>query len=119
MFAYFRKETKHIETKFENLLPKMPGAVCAQMVRCGKPSCKCTRGELHGPYFYRFVWEDGKQRKRYVRQTEVQQIRAACAAYKNEVRIRRRQQMMDKLSIRALLADIAEFEKMVAQLKRG
>lgn len=115
----FQEETTHIETKFENLLPKMPGAVCAQMIRCGKPSCKCARGELHGPYFYRFVWERGKQRKRYVRQADVQQIRAACAAYKNEARIRRRQRKLDKISIRALLADIAELEKMIAQLNRG
>lgn len=97
----------------------MPGAVCAQMVRCGKPSCKCARGELHGPYFYRFVWEGGKQRKRYVRKEELQQIRAACAAYKNEARIRRNQRKIDKLSIRALLDDFEEFEKLIAQLKRG
>ena len=109
----------HIGTKFENLLPKMPGAVCAQMVRCGKPSCKCARGELHGPYFYRFVWEDGKQRKCYVRKEELQQIRAACAAYKNEARLRRSQQKTDKLSIRALLDNLEEFEKLIAQLKGG
>lgn len=107
------------ENKNENSLPKMPGAVCTQMIRCGKPSCKCARGELHGPYFYRFVWEDGKQRKRYVRKEELQQIRAACAAYKNEARIRRSQRKMDKLSIRALIDDLAEFEKLIAQLERG
>lgn len=89
------------------------------MVRCGKPSCKCARGELHGPYFYRFVWEGGKQRKCYVRKEELQQIRAACAAYKNEVRMRRSQRKTDKLSIRALLDDIEEFEKLIAQLKGG
>lgn len=97
----------------------MPGAVCAQMIRCGKLSCKCARGELHGPYFYRFVWERGKQRKRYVRRAEVQQIRAACAAYKNEARLCRKQQKTDKLSCRALLADIAEWEKLIAQMNRG
>lgn len=102
------------------MLPKtLPGAVCAQMVRCGKASCKCARGELHGPYFYRFVWEHGKQRKRYVRKEELQQIRAACTAYKNEARIRRSQRKTDKLSIRALLDDIEEFEKLIAQLKGG
>ena len=27
--------------------------------RCGKPRCKCNKGELHGPY-YHFTWKDRK-----------------------------------------------------------
>lgn len=47
------------------------GAICAQFVRCGKPGCKCARGELHGPYYYRFTRdESGRLRKSYVRKAE-------------------------------------------------
>lgn len=36
-----------------------------QGVKCGKPTCKCAHGELHGPYWYEF-WRDGnKIKKRY------------------------------------------------------
>jgi hypothetical protein len=28
------------------------GAPLTQGRRCGKPGCRCTRGELHGPYIY-------------------------------------------------------------------
>jgi hypothetical protein len=42
------------------------GAICAQFVRCGKAGCKCSRGELHGPYYYRFTREGGRLRKSYV-----------------------------------------------------
>ena len=43
-------------------LPKtLPGAVCAQWVRCCRPNCRCARGHLHGPYFYRF-WREGARR---------------------------------------------------------
>jgi hypothetical protein len=45
------------KTKNQNLPPKnipeaLPGYVEMRMVKCGKLRCKCTRGELHGPYFY-------------------------------------------------------------------
>ena len=64
---------------------KLPGAVCAQYVRCGKPDCKCARGELHGPYWYRFWREDGcKLHKQYVRKADLEAVRAACAAYREE-----------------------------------
>ena len=46
------------------------GAVCAQYVRCGKAGCKCSRGELHGPYYYRFTREGGRLRKSYVKKSE-------------------------------------------------
>jgi hypothetical protein len=28
------------------------GALVIQRRRCGKPGCRCTRGELHGPYVF-------------------------------------------------------------------
>ncbi len=58
------------------------GAVCAQHKRCGKENCKCVRGELHGPYFYRFTWRDGRMRKEYVRLGDVKATRAACQRYR-------------------------------------
>jgi hypothetical protein len=70
------KEKKTVEP-----LPKtLPGAVCAQWVRCGKPNCRCARGRPHGPYFYRF-WREGAQlRKRYVRPPELERVRGQCRA---------------------------------------
>lgn len=57
------------------------GAVCAQFVRCGKTGCKCSRGELHGPYYYRFTREDGRLRKIYVPKSAAA---AALAAQRSE-----------------------------------
>src|SRR5450756_1572888 len=82
----------HMKEKKPVALPKdvpdkLPGAVCAQYVRCGTPGCKCARGELHGPYFSRF-WRDGdgKLRKEYVRGADVKAARAAFAAWRTEER---------------------------------
>lgn len=53
-------------------LPKMgSAAVCPQWVRCGKPGCRCARGDLHGPYYYLFWRAGGRLRKRYLKAAEV------------------------------------------------
>jgi hypothetical protein len=57
------------------MLPKT-GTLCAQMVRCGKPDCRCTRGQPHGPYHYLFWRQRGRLRKRYVRLADVERVRA-------------------------------------------
>jgi hypothetical protein len=63
------------------MLPKtLPGVVCPQWVQCGRPGCRCSRGELHGPYFYRFWREGGRLRKAYVKASELDEVRARCKA---------------------------------------
>jgi hypothetical protein len=53
------------KTSAEDEVPQ-GAAVCAHYVRCGKQSCRCAKGGLHGPY-YRYGWrENGRQRWRYV-----------------------------------------------------
>lgn len=72
------------------------GAICAQMVRCGKPNCRCARGGLHGPYFYRFTRDPcGRLRKQYVRREEVGEWREMC------------QRRREYLAGRALMRELA------------
>ena len=67
-------------------LPKtLPGAVCPQRVRCGKPGCRCARGQGHLAY-YRFWREGGRLRKRYVRPADLAAVRDACEARRAERR---------------------------------
>lgn len=62
----------------------MKGSVHAQWVACGKPGCRCTRGKLHGPYFYRFWREDGTLNKAYVPHADLLDVLAAIDAYRAE-----------------------------------
>jgi hypothetical protein len=106
-----------MRTKQPNPLPKTaPGAVCAQMVRCGKKTCKCARGELHGPYYYHFERVDGVLVKRYVKAKDVVAMRAACEARQHQDK---RQRLMLKMNFRAL-ADAVEqlrgYEKQLSKL---
>jgi hypothetical protein len=76
------------QTKSAKPFPKIPpdgqlnGAVCASYARCGKPNCKCARGSLHGPYYHRYQWHDGRVIKEYIPLRQVEEVRAACARYR-------------------------------------
>ncbi|MGI9055070.1 MAG: DUF6788 family protein, partial [Pyrinomonadaceae bacterium] len=37
-----------------------------QFVRCGKETCKCATGGLHGPYWYAYWFENGKTKSKYL-----------------------------------------------------
>lgn len=106
-----------MRTKQPNPLPKTaPGAVCAQMVRCGKQNCKCARGELHGPYFYHFERVDGVLVKRYVKAKDVAAMRAACEERQQQYK---RQRLMLKLNFRALAEAVEQlrgYEKQLLKL---
>jgi hypothetical protein len=58
------------------------GSLHALYVRCGTAGCRCVRGELHGPY-WRHQWrENGRTRRRYVRQADVPRVRAELVAWR-------------------------------------
>jgi hypothetical protein len=106
-----------MELKDENPLPKkLLGAVCEQWVRCGKPRCKCAHGELHGPYFYRFVRRGGRQRKVYVRLAEAERVRAACELNRQEVNRRREERLQARQCLRTLLADLRQIERAITRV---
>jgi hypothetical protein len=63
-------------------LPKstLAGSLHLEWKRCGKPACRCTRGQLHGPYIYRRWREGARQRKAYVPADDVLSTLLAIAA---------------------------------------
>ena len=55
----------------------MPGSLHTAYRACGKPTCRCAQGQLHGPYWYR-RWRQGRrQRRAYVREADLLRVRAA------------------------------------------
>jgi len=78
------------------------GALVIQRRRCGKPGCRCARGELHGPYVFLTVRQRTGRRLLY--------IPAALAAA-----VRRRVALTVRLE--ATLAEISAIN--LELLKRG
>jgi hypothetical protein len=57
------------------------GATLTQGRRCGKPGCRCARGELHGPYTYLSLGrERGRSRLLYVPAALVEAVRRRVEA---------------------------------------
>jgi hypothetical protein len=108
------------EKKMSETLPKMlPGVVCAQMVRCGKPNCKCARGELHGPYHFRFWRDDGRLRKQYVKAADLAAVQAACELRRKEQKAMRASQRRNVGDLHSLLAQIKQYEESIIGLMKG
>ncbi|MGH9304279.1 MAG: DUF6788 family protein, partial [Acidimicrobiales bacterium] len=56
------------------------GSVVEQGRRCGKEGCRCTRGELHGPYTYVVLPRDGgRTRTAYVPAAAAAAVREGAA----------------------------------------
>jgi hypothetical protein len=57
------------------------GTLISQGRRCGKESCRCARGELHGPYLYLRVTRQGRRpRMVYVPADLTETVTAQVAA---------------------------------------
>ncbi len=73
--------------------------------RCGTASCRCSQGQLHGPYYDRHWSENGKRRKAYIPRDEVDEVRAQCEARRqHERQVVDAQKELQKL--RACLRDL-------------
>jgi hypothetical protein len=69
----------------DNLLP---GSLCEQQLRCGKPNCRCASGEGHSAWILTFM-EHGKKRTLHIPKHLVEQVRQQVEAgrrYQDAVR---------------------------------
>ncbi len=78
--------------------------------RCGKPGCRCTRGERHGPYWYVRWREDGRQRRRYVKPEELEAVRA-------EVNQLQMLGWCERQARRGTLADLRELKRWLREME--
>jgi len=88
--------------------PKIP-ALVAYTTRCGKPTCRCTRGLLHPTQYLR--WREGSvQRRRYVWAADVPAVRAILEK-------RREQRRADRLAFSLSLRSWRELRQWVVEVE--
>jgi hypothetical protein len=72
-------------TESVKALPKTAAVTLQeQWTRCGKPTCRCAAGSLHGPYVYLFWRDGGRQHKSYVRKADVAEVRSIVSELQQE-----------------------------------
>src|SRR5262245_29996843 len=104
---FYSRRRGLMETETAESLPKtpLPGSVQRQWVRCGRPNCRCARGRLHGPFYYRFWRDAGRLRKQYVPARQLSDTRARCQAHRQE-RVARKMAWSTWRRIRDLLREV-------------
>jgi hypothetical protein len=58
------------------------GSLVQQRVVCGKPGCRCQRGQKHGPLYYLYWKEQGRSRSLYVPREKVAELRSQIQSYR-------------------------------------
>jgi hypothetical protein len=58
------KSSLHKQTEAEQILDNKTYRL--ESVRCGKENCKCTKGKLHGPYWYSYARDKDKVTSQYI-----------------------------------------------------
>lgn len=80
---------RHRREGLLKLLPPLPevreilrGSLSERFLTCGKPDCRCARGERHGPVWYLSVSLDQSQRTgTTVPPQQLEQVRRGIASY--------------------------------------
>ena len=79
---------EHISTLTDERakLKPLPGSLRKRHMRCGKRSCRCRTGALHGPYYY---FEPSRQhgKWRYVSRERLVEVKKGVADWKKQQEI--------------------------------
>jgi len=71
-----KQRRKGVLQQLPNLNEVLRGSLIERYVRCGKPGCKCARGEPHGPVWYLTVTlKAGQTAGMQVPKTKLEQVR--------------------------------------------
>ena len=66
-----QKERAGLLAELATLSRLLHGSWVERYSVCSRPDCKCRRGERHGPRHYLVVNEAGRQRQKYVANSQV------------------------------------------------
>jgi hypothetical protein len=66
--AEIRRERAGLARRLGRRGEILKGSLVMRATRCGRPGCKCAKGEKHGPYLYVSVFREGRTRSVYVPQ---------------------------------------------------
>jgi hypothetical protein len=88
-----RQRLEQILTQHQYLLR---GSLLERPKFCGKPGCKCTRGQPHPPSLYLSRLVEGTVRHLFIRATDHERAKRGAIAYKEFRQALRRWRVIDK-----------------------
>jgi hypothetical protein len=79
--AYERRIAKLLKRLSRNS-DMVQGSLIEKYVQCGKPNCRCAKGEGHGPVYYLSFQEKGVTKLIYIPRGDVPKVRGQVAKFK-------------------------------------
>jgi uncharacterized coiled-coil DUF342 family protein len=67
-------------------LKPLPGSLRRRMIKCGKKSCRCRKGQLHGPYCY-FAPSKCRGKWQYIPAEDLKIVELGVADWKKQQKI--------------------------------
>ncbi len=67
-------------------LKPLPGSLRRRMIKCGKKSCRCRKGQLHGPYCY-FAPSKCRGKWQYISVEDLKKVEQGVADWKKQQKI--------------------------------
>ncbi len=83
-------ECKRLLTKLTHPPAMIAGSFYEMRKKCGRAGCRCTRGELHGPFPVIAVARGGRRSTRWVPRGREAEVRRRAEAYRAFQQRRRR-----------------------------
>lgn len=69
------KERRKLEDRVLRTKPHMEGSLIERYTRCGKPGCRCGKGQPHGPFFYLSRCVKGKTKYSYISKDKAKEVK--------------------------------------------
>lgn len=79
--SQLRQKAQNIRSRMRKLDQMIKGSINFRRIKCGKPTCKCTKGELHFCLCITYK-ENGKTKTVYVDKSRKAEALIMCANYK-------------------------------------
>ncbi len=76
------KERTNLLSKLEKLPQLLHGTWVERYSICSRPDCKCHQGKRHGPRHYLVINEKGRQRQKYISNSQVQTALTGLSQYR-------------------------------------
>ncbi len=95
--------------------PFVQGSAVRRFSVCGKPGCRCQRGEKHGPFWYLSRNENGRTRMRYLEKEKAAVTVARVQVYQRWRQLRQRLRQVE----RAIQAALDELGRVLGEAGEG
>ena len=109
------RERKKLEERVLRARPQMEGSLIKRFTRCGRPGCRCMKGQPHGPFWYLSRRIEGKTRYTYIPKDKAKEVKTlidrSIEIRKARARIRELTERLDSVLDRIVQSQLIDLTR--------